>query len=129
MFFYLHKVVTNEFGEGLVEVTPSEQGTYKVQANYGKEKAESVFAVSSRTPELFDLQPNTTLMKALVENYPGEALYVPFQDWQDPLLNDSALRKVPKRTMISLGYAPIVFALLAILGSLAWFIRRRSGGR
>ena len=84
--------------------------------------------MSSRTAELFTLQPNVALMKAFSAQY-DEHRYVPSGKWDDPLLNDSALRKVPKRITISLGYAPILFLLVALFGGFALFIRRRSGGR
>ena len=124
-----HVLTTNEFGEGSIEITPTEQGMYQVSARYGKEQANSVFAVSARTPELFDLQPNIALMNALVDNFSGDARYISVDRWSKPLLNKDAVRTVPKRVIISLGYAPLLFVLVTLLGSLAWFIRRRNGGR
>jgi uncharacterized membrane protein len=124
-----HQVTTNEFGEGILELKPTEQGMYQVTAIYGKEKADSIFAISSRTPELFDLQPNVSLMNSLVESCPVDAKYIPEDKWKSPLLDANAVRSVPKRVTISLGYTPIIFVLVALFGSLAWYIRRRNGGR
>jgi hypothetical protein len=93
---------------------------------------EMVFAVSSRSDELLSLIPNISLMKGLekgMQALDNGARLIPSEGVLNPLLNESAVRRIPKRTSLEIGAAPIIFVILAFWSALVIFFRRKWGGR
>ena len=129
-------VQTDQNGEGEVIFTPTEQGVYLVKAQKAVAgnglATEMVFAVSSRSAELLSLIPNISLMKGLekgMQSLDNGAHLIQSGEMLNPLLNESAVRRIPKRTSLEIGTAPIIFVILAFLGTLVIFFRRKWGGR
>ncbi|MEC7984512.1 MAG: glutamine amidotransferase, partial [Myxococcota bacterium] len=115
--------VTGELGEVAMGYTPEEQGTYYIKANYKGDVAETVFAATARDPELLDLHPKKEWMKRLVEYYDGQYS----TSYQAPLIDSKALRMIPERNRVKLGYAPAVGLWVALFSALAIWFRRRGG--
>lgn len=129
-------VQTDQNGEGEIIFTPTEQGVYLVQAKKARGGqdlvTETVFAVSSRSSELLNLLPNQSLMQGLekaMKELETDALFIPDSDEIEPLLDDSAVRRIPKRSSLEIGAAPIIFVLLALWTAMVIFLRRKWGGR
>ena len=129
-------VQTDQNGEGEVVFTPTEQGVYLVRAKKatgGQDLAtETVFAVSSRSSELLNLLPNRSLMEGLekaLKQLGTKARFIPSENEIVPLLDDSAVRRIPKRSSLEIGAAPIIFVFLALWTAVVIFLRRKWGGR
>lgn len=129
-------VQTDQNGEGEVIFTPTEQGVYLVKAKKAIAgdglATEMVFAVSSRSDELLSLIPNISLMEGLekaMQDLDRGARLIQDGSAINPLLNESAVRRIPKRTSLEIGAAPIIFVVLAFWGALVIFFRRKWGGR
>jgi uncharacterized membrane protein len=124
--------VTDREGELVLEWPAKRRGAWRAKAavTRGEEaigEAETVFAVTSRDPELADVRPDGDFLAALAQATGGR-YYGPGQD--GPLLVDAgAGRTVSDRREIPVWRAPVL-AALALLGlGGAWVVRRRAGLR
>lgn len=89
--------------------------------------AETVYGVTSRDPELDQVEPDIEFLKALSAQAGGA--FVPAGTWSPPLRDASAGRRVHERRVVELGLLPAVGVLFCVSASLAWLMRRRSGLR
>ena len=129
-------VQTDQNGEGEILFTPTEQGVYSVQAKKaigGQDLiTETVFAVSSRSAELLQLLPNDSLMEGLengVKTLDIDTRFIRNGEDIEPVLNEAAVRRIPKRSSLDIGAAPLIFVFLACWTSMVIFLRRKWGGR
>jgi uncharacterized membrane protein len=126
------EATTNAIGEATVPLTPSQQGAHRVVVRAGagpSNRGETVFAVTERDPELTEIRPDGAFLKQLVALYDDAAAYRGPGDTDGPLVNDAAQRAIPERRQTHLATAPLVAILFGLFASLAWWARRRSGGR
>lgn len=120
---------TGTSGESIIPFTPIEQGPHQIQVYYGDDVAKTIFAATSREPELLDLRTRPEWLKKMASHYEGKGKVLPQSDQGKPLVDKSAQREVPERVLVQLGAAPLWALLFGLFSSAAWIIRRRDGGR
>jgi uncharacterized membrane protein len=124
-------LVTGPTGEASTTFTPTRQGAHRVVVAAGgaaADQGETVFAVSSRDPELLQIVPDSGFLSTLAGAYGERGVFYGERPGR-PLLDESAVRLVPDREELVLGSAPLIALIFGLLATGAWFIRRRSGGR
>ncbi len=89
--------------------------------------AETVYGVTTRDPELDEVEPDTTFLTAFAADAGGR--YVGPGTFEGPIIDASAGRHVHDRRVTPLGAHPLVGVVLAASASLAWLLRRRAGLR
>jgi uncharacterized membrane protein len=90
-------------------------------------EAATVFAVTTRDPELEELEPDEAFLKALAARAGGR--YVAPGEGTEPLRDPESGRVVKERAEVALAGAPIVPLLVLLCAGGAWVLRRRSGLR
>ncbi|MDP2312571.1 MAG: glutamine amidotransferase [Pseudomonadota bacterium] len=90
-------------------------------------QAQTAYAVTTRDPELEEVEPDSTFLRTLAARTGG--LYVAPGEQVDPLRNPEAGRRVRDRAETPLYAAPLVPLAFGLLVSLSWWIRRRVGYR
>jgi hypothetical protein len=90
-------------------------------------EAATVFAVTTRDPELEELEPDAVFLQALAARAGG--LYVAPGASTDPLRDPESGRVVKERAEVALAGAPIVPLLVLLCAGVAWTLRRRGGLR
>lgn len=123
---------TNADGELVVEVPSEVRGAHRVRAvvRRGQEvlgEAETVYAVSSRDPELEEVTPDPAFLKWLAERSGGR-FYPPGQQGE-VLRDETADRTAWDRHEVALWRSPLLMSWIAGFGGLAWLVRRRAGLR
>jgi len=124
-------LTTDASGEAAVSFRPTQRGAHRVEVGTGNRSADrgrTVFAVSTRDPELSDIQPDRAFLEQLAALYGDRGRYIPPGGGLDILVDEDATRTVPDRSVVSLGGAPLVGLLFGLFAGLAWWIRRRGGG-
>ncbi|MBM74681.1 MAG: hypothetical protein CMK59_04725 [Proteobacteria bacterium] len=116
---------TDASGHFAIPYTPKHYGTHTIRANYGEEYITTIFAATSRDPELIEIMPNMFFLEQLAEFYEGKIAKMN----EDPLLDKDASRQVKIRNENRIGRTPAVLMLLLLTLSLSWFFRRRGGAR
>jgi hypothetical protein len=86
-----------------------------------------VFAVTTRDPELEELEPDEAFLKALAARAGGR--YVAPGEGTEPLRDPESGRVVKERAEVALAGAPIVPLLVLLCAGGAWVLRRRGGLR
>lgn len=125
-------IVTGPTGEGVVSYQPTMQGAHRVRVQTSDalaDQGETVFAVSSRDPELLEIVPDATFLTALGDAYGERGRVYAAGETGPPLLDDDAQRVVPERHEVDLASAPLIALIFGLCSSLAWWIRRRGGAR
>ena len=121
---------TNAAGEATLTLTPTQQGAHRVEVRSGPraaERAETVFAVSARDPELSEIVPDHAFLQTLAAVYGDRAQIATGRLPAGGLWDASARRRLPERAELRLGRAPGLAALVGVLLGAALFIRRRLG--
>ena len=86
--------------------------------------------MSSRSSELLTLLPNRSLMQGLekaVKELGTDARFISSDNDIEPLLDDSAVRRIPKRSSLEIGAAPIVFVFLTLWTAVVIFFAEKMG--
>jgi uncharacterized membrane protein len=126
-----HQLTTSATGEASLELTADQRGAWRVEARAGRlaaDAAETVFAVNTRDPELIDIQPDGLFLERLAAVLGDRGRHVAPGDGVDLLLDEGAERRVRAREVRSLASVPLIGLVFGIFASLAWWLRRRSGG-
>ena len=117
-------------GEVRFEFTPPRAGawraTMQVEGQRGA-KAETVFAVTNRDPELEEVRADPGFLQALAQATDG--LFVAMGDQTAPLEDATATRKIADRNETPLWNHPFIPLVMALFASGSWWVRRRGGGR
>ena len=122
--------VTDALGSGAIDFAPSREGAHRVRVSSdGHGTAETVFSVTSRDPELAEITPDSEFLQALAAAYGDGGKFYPEGTVNAPLRNPDAVRVVNEARTVSLGSVPLVALVFGLFSGLAWWIRRRSGGR
>ncbi|MFK7931540.1 MAG: glutamine amidotransferase [Myxococcota bacterium] len=124
--------VTSADGEIVVEVPAESRGAHRINAvvaEGGKEVGSSstVYAVTTRDPELDEVAPDEGFLKWLAESTEGQ--FHPAGTLGAPLRDAKSGRTVWERRETPLWRAPLLGIWVTLLGGLAWIVRRRSGLR
>lgn len=126
------ELVTDTAGEARTAFTTSQRGAHRVKVESmagGMARAETVFAVSARDPELVEIVPDGAFLEGLVAAYGTAATLRAPGAWAPPLVDEGAGRVVQDRREQSLATAPVLALFFGLFASLAWWFRRRGGAR
>lgn len=110
-----------------------ERGAHRVKARVRTAsgrmvgEAETVYAVTTRDPELEEIEPDLAYLETLVTLTGGRL--VPPGDWEEPLRDPEAGRRVRDRKETPLSTMPLVPLVGGLAASGAWMLRRRAGLR
>ena len=123
---------TLENGEAAWVLPATGQGAHRVTARVrhrGQEvgRGESVFAVTSRDPELEDVTADPEFLSWLASSHGGERYDA--ESGGDVVIDPDAGRTVRERVETSLGRTPGLMAWVMVFSALGWWTRRRSGLR
>jgi hypothetical protein len=121
---------TNAAGEVTLTLQPTQQGAHRVEVRSGPlaaERAETVFAVSARDPELNEIAPDIGFLKALVALYGAKATLAEGDLPGAGLWDEEARRRLPARAELRLGRAPALGLLFGALFGIGLVVRRRLG--
>ncbi|MEN0066381.1 MAG: glutamine amidotransferase [Myxococcota bacterium] len=123
---------TNRDGEVVIAVPAERSGTHRVSVKVAREgkavgDANTVFAVTTRDPEVDEVAPDSSFLVWLaaatdgVHHAPG--------DFGSLKLDPDAGRMVQDVREVPIWRAPLLGLIVCIAATFAWFIRRRSGLR
>lgn len=127
----LHRTTLSD-GEAVWVRPATEQGAHRVTArvHQGEQevgRGETVFAVTSRDPELEDVTADAGFLSWLASSHGGE--HYSAGSGGEVVIDPSAGRTVQERVETSLGRAPGLMAWVMMFSGLGWWTRRRSGLR
>lgn len=124
------EMVTDALGTGTVTVLPTQEGAHRVSVkSAGQGDAETVFSVTSRDPELADIVPDSEFLARLAAAYGEQGAFRPAGNTDAPLRDPDAVRVVNERRTVALASVPLVGLVFGLFAGLAWWVRRRNGGR
>jgi len=123
---------TGEAGEAVVEVPATRRGAHRVSAvvRQGRQtlgESETVYAVTSRDPELDEVAPDPAFLSWFAARSGGR--YFAPGEQGDILRDDSADRTAWDRKEVAVWRSPAVVLWIVGFAGLAWIVRRRSGLR
>ncbi len=123
---------TGPDGEAVLDVPAERRGAHRVTAVVKRGEtpvgsAETVYAVTTRDPELDEVVPDGTFLRWLAESTGGR-YYAP-GDRGSPVIDGEAGRTVWDRREVALGRVPLVALWVALFAGIAWIVRRRAGLR
>ena len=122
--------VTDEMGIAVSTVTPKVQGAHRVRlVSEDRGAAETVFSVVTRDPELAEVSPDAVFLERLAEAYGERGVYRQPGESIDPIVDETAQRVVDEQRTVSLSSMPVLALFMGLFAGLAWWIRRRHGGR
>ncbi len=124
-------VETDAAGEAVWPYRPDATGAHRVRVQRTTDvlqAGETVFAVSSRDPELSEIAPDPDFLRDLAALYGDKGAWRGPGDDAAPLMDDTAVRVVDDRREVDLASAPLVAVLFGLFATGAWVVRRRRGG-
>jgi uncharacterized membrane protein len=124
--------VSTADGEVVLTHTARVRGAYRIRVEAKKlgvvlGRAESVFAVTDRDPELDEVRPDAAFLKALAKVHGGS--YHPPGDYGPATRDAEAGRWVDERSESPLWAGAWLPIWVGLLGAGSWWVRRRNGGR
>lgn len=123
---------TTPDGEVALVLSADHPGTHRVGATVTAADgavvgtAETVFAVTTRDPEMDEIAPDEAFLQWLAAGT-GGAWHGPDEASAPVLRDPGAERTILERQETALGRAPALVAAVSALLGIAWFVRRRSG--
>lgn len=123
---------TDADGNARFELPTARRGAHRIRvravgSGLQDSSAETVYGVTSRDPELDQVEPDSEFLKVLAASAGGT--FVPAGTWSPPLRDASAGRRVRERRVLDLGLLPAGCVLFSVSASIAWLMRRRAGLR
>ncbi len=124
--------VTNRDGEVVLVVPAEHSGTHRVDVKVARQdktvgEASTVFAVTTRDPEVDEVAPDVRFLSWLAAATGGT--FHPAGELGDVLVDPDAGRTVQEVTEVPIWRAPILGLVACIAAGIAWFVRRRAGLR
>ncbi|MBC8454844.1 MAG: hypothetical protein H8D71_01415 [Deltaproteobacteria bacterium] len=124
------EAVTDAMGSAVTRFMPDQEGAHRVWVESTSEgKAGTVFSVTSRDPELADIAADPEFLQRLAAAYGARGAYRAPDDFERPIQNLDARRLINEQRSVYLASIPLVALLFGLFGGLAWWVRRRNGGR
>lgn len=124
------EAVTDATGSAVTRFKPDQEGAHRVWVESTSDgKAETVFSVTSRDPELADIAADPVFLQGLAAAYGERGAYHGPGDFERPIQNPEARRVIKEQRSVYLSSIPLVALLFGVFGGLAWWVRRRNGGR
>ena len=122
--------VTDGTGIGVSVIKAGVAGAHRVRVEAGDHgAAETVFSVVTRDPELAEVSADRSFLERLAAAYGDQGAYrAPGADL-DPLVDSEAVRVIDEQRSVSLASMPILALIFGVFAGLAWWTRRRNGGR
>jgi len=126
------KGTTGPDGEVVLEYPATQRGAHRIQVvvNSGTDeigRADTVFAVTTRDPELDEVAPDSGFLQWLAGITEGK--YYAHGERGPAVRDPAANRTVWDRRETPVWRAPIVGLWICLFAGLAWIVRRRSGLR
>lgn len=124
---------TGADGSLAVSLPAGERGAHRVKARVRAAggsllgEAETVYAVTTRDPELEEVEPDAAFLQRLAAATGGR--YVGPGRWEEPLRDPESGRRVRDRRETPLATVPLVPLVAGLAASTAWWLRRRAGLR
>lgn len=123
---------TSADGEVALELPAADRGAHRVRATVRHRgadvgDADTVYAVTTRDPELDEVIPDEAFLRWLTASVDGKA-FGPGETGA-PLRDDAAGRMVWDRRETPLWRAPGLMLWIGLFGGIGWIVRRRSGMR
>ena len=125
-------VLTNADGEAVIEVPSERRGAHRVRAVVGKGgtglgEAHTVYAVTSRDPELEEVAPDPAFLQWLASRSDG--VFHAAGTLGEVVRDAAADRTVWDRREVAVWRSPALMLWVALWAGLAWIVRRRAGLR
>jgi uncharacterized membrane protein len=126
------EAVADADGVAMLDVPATARGAHrvKVEARRGEAllgEAQTVYAVTTRDPELDEVEPDHAFLERLAAEYGGR--YVAPGRYEEPTRDADAGRRVRDRKETPLYATPLVPTLFGLAAGLSWWLRRREGLR
>jgi len=122
--------ITDSSGIGVSMVQPTVQGAHRVRVTAEEQgSAETVFSVVTRDPELAEVSADGDFLARLASAYGPRGAFRSPGERVEPLVDPNAVRVIDEQRIVSLASMPILALLFGCFGGLAWWTRRRNGGR
>ncbi|MCB9665213.1 MAG: hypothetical protein H6732_13970 [Alphaproteobacteria bacterium] len=126
-----HEATTGPEGEAVITVPAERRGAHRVDVVVGTgpsaDVASTVYAVTSRDPELDEVAPDPAFLAWLAARTDGR--FVPAGETEEPLRDASAGRTLWTRHEVAVWRSPVLAAWIALFAGIAWILRRRAGLR
>ncbi|TVQ89930.1 MAG: hypothetical protein EA397_13295 [Deltaproteobacteria bacterium] len=124
--------VTTADGEVALEIEATDRGAHRVRAEVSARgrligQDETVYAVTTRDPELDEVVPDAAFLRWLAGSVDG-TYYGP-GEVGTPLRDPNSGRTVWDRRETPLWRAPALILWIGLFGGIAWIVRRRAGMR
>ncbi|MBX2804006.1 MAG: glutamine amidotransferase [Myxococcales bacterium] len=123
---------TNPDGEAVITIPAQRSGTHRVDVAVAVDgepvgTAQTVFAVTTRDPEVDEVAPDTAFLTWLAASTQGA--FHEAGTLGEVLTDPSSARTVQEVRETALWRAPLLAILVALFSGVGWFLRRRSGLR
>lgn len=127
-----YEAVSDADGEAVLRLPAERRGAHRVGVEVKKGdqvigEAETVYAVTTRDPELDEVVPDVRFLRWLAERTEGR--YYGAGELGPILRDPDAGRTVFERTEVAIWRAPLLVLLVLLAAGGAWIVRRRSGLR
>lgn len=125
--------VTNAEGEATVTLPATRSGAHRARVTATERdgrpffEGETVWAVTTREPEMEEIVPDPAFLAALAASVGGT--FHPAANPGTPTVDPDAGRWVEDQRETPLSGIPLLPVVVALFGSASWWVRRRGGGR
>ena len=121
---------TDATGIGVSMVKPTVHGAHRVRVTVADQgAAETVFSVVTRDPELAEVSADGAFLMRLAAAYGARGAYRAPGESIDPIVDPDAFRVIDEQRSVSLARMPILALIFGLFSGIAWWVRRRNGGR
>lgn len=130
---HLDEIREGEKGEYLFNLSPEEEGFYRIRAEAGKGdeylgEDETIFSRETANPELEDVLMREDLLMAIAQDSGGKYFPLMSEDFEHQIkLKKPKVFKVTERRHLTLWNRAPVFFLIVVTLCLEWWLRRRWG--
>jgi uncharacterized membrane protein len=130
---HLNEIREGEKGDYLFNLSPEEEGFYRIRAEAGKGdeylgEDETIFSRETANPELEDVLMREDLLMAIAQDSGGKYFPLTSEDFEHQIkLKRPKVFKVTERRHLTIWNRAPVFFLIIVTLCLEWWLRRRWG--